>query len=743
MGELDKLKEYCTFVNELERANNSIEQLDLLNDKKIKYRFAIDFSEIFEYFLPFLKNSDRIVGEEAHGIYNVKENIALSSLFNYYGTLVLLPPHRCELHKYIKMMEKDIRYDREYRKNKLIQIRNDILSDEKLNQIGRIASRALKDGKIDAKERTHIRLGVEKYFSKFKTLEILTNSYEIKNLIDLFKNRRIILLENIYPFYQVNVDDLIKKTRPWYEEFQSRRPTQGREYANYIDAMACVYLTDINKQLLSSKEPEILLFVSRSRIMLDILDKYSNIKCHNREIKISNNLLSILLLNINFIKDIALKDNLKNKISYYGTNIAKYMNSINLNDIDITDVIAINAIGKNIDNLFNCIDYQNNIGQFLYEYEIKKKIPKLSDKIDVGFENILSLFRTIYASNEAFQNEVENRIISLNEDIEVLNNEIIKNTLDLVQLSDLNKIVRYETMEGKVIYLEGILGELPIYIKIYDEKLLELVSSIFGEHRDSPVLPKRIEDYIKQIEAASGNANSNECVLLKSYIKACARQWEDAYQIISSPISRMPTNIEIESRYFRIFLCRKLEKTIDGIKESKIALELSPHEPRVLREYSVLLWQSYIDEEKQDNFKSEFGFLPTSEMALMYAKRAYEHSIYPMLKAQCLNSIAYFFADLNNKESIREAEICYSKIEDIIKEKSSMPARFLDTKAYIILKSISIIDESSYMKALRLNEALDLINEAISRSELFGKELEIVEKHKFDINKLILSLDSF
>ena len=740
---INKLKNYDEYLHQVNNAILYLDEHSQLLDKQNKIIFAVDFSELVAYCFPTSKipNISSGPGEKEENI-RLRERIALASLFTDYGTLLLLPPHKIELANFLKTVYTRFHLLSSQYQNEIINLRNLILQDEEVVQILHNKNQISDIEKLPESLRMKLISVAQKYFTKIKALETYSAITGVDKLQSLLNNKKVLFIDDLYSSVEIEDESLVRETRPWFLEFLSQRSRDEQEYANYLDAMACVYLSKINQYLIGSHRAELVVFLSRSAKMLDIIDTFMDLSFNNRRISITRNLFFILFNDLcNPCSDVKRGDaiaQLKNDFAY----LLKNCEGLYSKDMSLLNIIVFREIDKRIQDIYAILNDKINIelcqsepGSVQWTSDSDRDSAQLT-------QQLLSILANIFETDDKIKNYIDkllkqlsNRLIGFSDQ---LRNGV--KSAKYLQPSHIEEIASMESKRG-CIFLVGLKGEMPTRIKFKNPDVIKLAKTIFQKEAGYSS-PKSILQHITEIDSRNRLKPSAEYAILKSYLEACAGHWSSAQQALLG-LSVRTKEAKLEYLYYKTFICRKNEDTINGLKSCIEALSLNKKDPRILREFGVLIWQCYqhsqTDLLQGDDLLSK---LDTSrENAIKLIKEALKYSNYDdELTLQCYNSLAYFYAESKEEPDLKIAESYYKLIEAKQMDRAKHNPRFLDTLAYINYKLALTEHNNPVHKKRLLTDALDAVNKAIESGGLIQKELNTVLKHRFDIQDALQQL---
>ncbi|MGD8778333.1 MAG: hypothetical protein PVH88_05155 [Ignavibacteria bacterium] len=732
---INTISEYRDYLKSLQKALHDIKENDLLKQYNYEIVYAIDFSELKPFCFPFSEQKRLIKGLATSIEYSkYREKISHLSLFTEYDSLILLPPHKIELKRYLKNVRNEMNYvihnyDDEYDilKNKFLQSDNFVNIKEILYEF---KDHALID---DIKRRVILEF-IQQHFMSLNILSMIPLIHGIEKLDYLKSKNKIKYFEDEYDEIGINEELLRKNAVPWYDSICSIRSSDNKEHQNYIDALACVYLVEINEYYKKNNVNKIIAIISRSMNLNKVLDTNAKRIISHHHYSLTRNLVSVILEYITTYDTMETKDASIEILQKDIKCIMKTYESLNTKNVNIFDKIKLKETHDQILNIYESIRRKENVSYYktgAIELNNFREITSYDSKM---FEQILSILVSLLESDEKFEEQIRATLSDSSQKLIELSDALEENMKSVSNLKSIEKIINLEVKTRKNITLHGLSGEMPTSLNFSNEYAIKLANEIFSSTISEFQIPS-IKQYLEKIKQIHIKHDSTELIILKSFLEACAGYWETALTTLYNGTLPNGEEHNIEVLYFKSFLCRKTEKTLMGIEACIHSFKLSQSDARILREYSVLIWQSYThnDNELLSDVAQAIGQKPTRQLALQYAEEALRITVNNQLKLRCLNSIAYYYAESDNYIDILEAEKILEKLNVSDDSVEILPGRVYDTAAFIFYRKSLLTPLDDIEKANLLRVALDFSNKSIKSRGLIKSELYVSQKTRFNI----------
>ena len=281
--EFSELSERFRRWREYEEELETISQDEQLRAAGYKLCYGVDFSEIFRYAHPIISEPEAGVTETDESAMH-RERMALSFLFNQYGSLLVPDPYLVELEDHIRYFEAlSAFYDLDKYNARLAElptVRNPLLEDAD-QPIRDIFGRLEERHKVSRDER---RILVEFIASKYtllwavqqarsaaKGLQRLQARWREHAFIGLYDNAPKELHDKAF----LRSPELLRAAAEDFRPiFNSRR--QRRFSANLMDSIAAQTVRQMNEVLVPQKM--VFVLISNDRLMLDLGRKELSIK---------------------------------------------------------------------------------------------------------------------------------------------------------------------------------------------------------------------------------------------------------------------------------------------------------------------------------------------------------------------------------------------------------------------------------------------------------------------------------
>ncbi len=755
-----QLRSYLVYLSTLKDAFESVRQTTALENQNVNIIYALDFSEIFKFCFPFDESFGIVsLPYENPGSIVLRERIALWNLFNLQNKLILLPPHRVELINKLRYEIDNIIPSFNVKKENFDALKKDILISNNFKELKKLIDKHNKKENLTSEETASLIKYIQDDYLLIKTIELISGAESVEKLRRIFSNKIVEYFEDIFRNFYIDEIELAKRTVPWFDQFLIEFSYEGKndkkvENEKFIDALSCVYLEEVNK-INDFKERTIVLFVSRSRKMLSILDNLFKIKLNNLEFTISRNLESITLLRLKRIWEETGKKQLWDNLMKNFLELEKvypllnrYQNS-NSEDISYKDKELIYLALGNIDKIHNLLHSKENLKLFfLNKSRIYDK--DLSYFEDTSVKTVLKNLSNIIYSDESLLQHIIDKFNLTNNSLVELSQHLLTN-LEIINKK--NKIsftqIQKKIKTDNTFILGGISGELPIQLNIYNSHIRAL-SRKYLLHKEKQSI-NTYDDLINKLLELKKKDSDIEIDLVIAFSEACAGNLEQASYIIDTALESSTNEQTFELTYFKCFLCRKRELTLEGIKTSYYLDSNKQKDPRLLRETGVLIWQATFLQSDSTDYKEICKILhlvPSKQLAqdifLQALQNTKEDNL--ILKMSCYNSIAYILAESENLEDIKFAQKHFLEVEKIFKtsqfdDNEYWISRFYDTRAFINYKyTIHNNELTKETKKQNLEEALKDFDKAFSLKGLIGNEFNIVTKHKFETYQVLQDL---
>lgn len=757
---IDQIKNYSSYLSALRKAYDSVTETRNLRGGRFRLHYITDFSEVVGFCFPFKKIHGLETGdwETPHRL-RLRERLALWNLFGRYGKLIILPPHRLELHNYVRRLREELRRGISRRED-ISDFRARILSAEKIIELRQLIQKWESTKMLSATERMAISDFIQDNYLELEVLRTIGNLNGLDTLRALIRNQSVVFVEDFIDL-RIEEQEVKKGARVWYPDILRNRHAEEKEYASYLDAIACFFLEKINAVLIP--RGEFAMLVSRSKALLKVLDETGRVNLllnHQKDLQTnSGSELQEHKFSVTRNLDSILAESLIENLEAKGAGLSSQFES-NLKTVLTTYEAAKGSMSNDEEKLKNVIESI----QELYETMIRIdnydlfRIPddrgnvRLKYLEDTGIVNTMRVLKAIVESDDQLSEEIETRQMRLNEELKRLTSKL-RNRFEKVrripQIDDLHRITVNEVNLGAgSVFFRGIHGEMPTRIAFQNPRVLSLAKDLFEEMKDPNSLDV-ISEYLTRINDAKQNDMFNEELqeynLLYAYMEILVGNYEAALKRLADAIPRTKGKAKLEMYYLTAFISRKKEYTVRGIESCVKGLKLSiSREPRILREKGVLVWQA--QRSKNSRTILEVNRLlnqsPTLTLSIQLTREALENTTEEdeILKYQCLNGLAYLYAESGEPDEIKAALGYFKQLKKEFPDQRGWPSRFFDTRGFIDFRAAQTGAFVGPRTIKLLEAAIASFDIALERGGIMGQELLTVSQHRHDAKTLLYSI---
>jgi tetratricopeptide (TPR) repeat protein len=664
----------------------------------------------------------------------VLEQVTLDYLFNIFNELILLPPHKSELLNHLRRI-----HDSSHReKFDAKAFRAKLLGENKIAPLEAIAKMWNVKKELSANDLKTVVDFIGRHYGEFKISELIDATAGVDLLQSLLEQGKVLMAEERFPNLDIDLNELRINVVPWYQTFLEERLTASEE-SNYHDAVACQIIQQINSNAVSKNE--ILVFVSRSTITLDILDRFSTkTQKEGAELSLSRNLDSIAAL----AGAMAQPNNQTLEKSYVnsfkillGSFLQRFEDfEISSGDlrviapsVDLSDLKKLEEIGNEFNVVTVKIQSLINSGLFRADKSLGKfNFSRMKQN------TIMTFLISLLESEDSFVKELDRREEKTKEAIDNLSVNIMQRYegMKILPLAEYERIADQDSKKlAKTVPIYGIGGELALIVKFQTVRGARLARNLFKRNLvTSTTQVTNAIDYRKIIDTEQSNNHSSDLDLLRAYLEAFLGNLSTAVTILECAITNeQNSNQKLEMLYALVFIHRKKEDTLRGLDICLKALSIDPDEPRLLRELGVLIWQSYnaSREEVREEVKRIIGETPDVHLAIRYVTKSLKKRLVKEHQFQCYNSLAYFYAEA---DEVKSAHNFLKQMLILQKDTDKWPARFHDTRGFVLFKSG--LQTNGEQRKKKLFEALAEFERALEIGGIIGRELDTVLKHRFE-----------
>jgi hypothetical protein len=650
MNSHEFVNQYGRYINSLERSlvvlRSDFEHL--AHDGRIVY--ALDFSELFYYLHPFAdmyieKTITPIPGEKINDALT-REQIALNFAINHLNaTKVLLPPYLVELRDHIRLLRNNVTLSSTKKREMFeVYIVNAILQN---TQYPTLRDLVAKTNDLKNIDKQNLKDFLEFVKSDFKPLYLaLTLSpSEIQRLIETIG--RLFRTGKINDYYTIfsETDDQFEKIKSvghkWFDLLR-QKISQQKDYARHLDGLALAYIDIITNNL--SLKGEKFIFITRSQRMVKVFNSTTPASSALRKAKkgefrdldylmtylrFSRHSYSEALSEVNAAIEtiVQIKKGLRYAKKYTDEQDISFLEKeiIALSNSKENLSIALGNKGANIEReivpFLNLSETQMGVLQRIYM--VVTENPFLAKSL-----------------------QAESRIVSttITQQFNYLRLFTEKDEIERIARSVSSTITGSGTIE-----LHPLRSELPIEMSFEDPQIIRLTRRIIGKVDSTRNIKKWRRTVHTLLNDSSGKT---EIVILRSYLFALLDSYEAAFDEIEIGLHKgPPQNILREMLLLKMMYARKTKKTIEGIQCFMENHEIAEKDPRLVREFSVLIWQSVKSHEIEPNdavissIERLIGRVPSVEFATELVRGILKEKMSDSLRAQSLNSLSYYLAE--------------------------------------------------------------------------------------------------
>ena len=727
------VNEYRAYVGSIERSLVTLKS-DLIHQSEGKQIiYALDFSELFYFLHPFAdmnieKSITPIPGEQKDDAL-IREQIALSFMINHLGaTKILLPPYLVELRDHIRLLRNNVMLSN---KNKRAVFEENLVAAILHNT----QFPSLKNLVAETKSLKNIgKEGLKEFLefvkSDFKPLYLaLTMSPSefgalIESISRLFKSEKIKDYFTVFSEDDIQYEELKNKGQKWFECLRQEKSLQ-KDYARYLDGLACAYIDNITDSL--SSKGQRFCFITRSQRMVRVFNSGDRkISSFRKSQKGEFRNLDYVMTYLRFARQShsealsevhraletigQIKEGLKYVKAYAGKEDTTFLEKelITLSNSKENLSIALGNKGINIDS---------ELALFL---------------------NISDMQRSIF--KKIFSVVVENPLLadSLQEESRIVSTTITQqfNYIRLItERDELDRIARWASprqIESGNIELYPLRSELPVEMSFEDPQIISLVNELIGKKTTTRNLKKWRSTVHSLLNDSSGKP---EIVILRSYLFALLDSYDAAFDEIEIGLHKEPPqNILKEMILLKMMFARKTKKTVEGIRAFVENRKIAEKDPRLVREYSVLIWQCVKSNEAAPNNEvmnlvaQLINQQPTVKLAADLVRGILRHQLSDGLKVQALNSLSYYLAEQyhkqKNTQDLEEARIRFDELTKLW-PKERWISRFHHTNGWIAY----LCAEARIDEIVNLQKAVFSIEEALRDRHAPKGEIFVWREH--------------
>ncbi|MBA7651491.1 hypothetical protein ES703_59310 [subsurface metagenome] len=761
---LDKFRQYAApldrWATDLEIVSNNI---SISKDYEIHY--AIDFAEIFAHVYPKTemmiriersRRAKRMFSEEQFRKYE----IVLALLFEELITpligskLILLPPYLLELEDHIKWAHSSA-----VQLGEQISMRgttgvfpqyytsrdiNDILSKERMGT------------PLDEKEANLIvKIAKKGELFNLLTLQIWKSLNRIRQLIGPDGN--VVILGEAFPNVNIDINEIRENAGGWLNMISRVRPRPERMYANYIDALACQYVMEINKRI--NKDQQLLVLISHSYAVHEALGSSRvdpSIDNKIKKIPVVRSLDQLLAYLIHKgagnNETLKLIEDSKARALPFKEFKDRYPKLQELSRREDLGSLSISEMNDIIDD--DVVNMCDKVRYFVDNYEMSEKT-NTYENLRIASKSGLNAFSKYFEkTQEQLVRELDKREVTiaiqvinllindpktkkmLESEFQTIADEIATDGFLLRRLQSLQndeyKIMRDMASVyrlSRIPPLTGALVEIAYSIQFYSQTIGYLSNEIRkrGELMDIQGARRSFNNLLKTI--SSGKPHP-EAFLLLAHLLGKPSNWQDSLAVMERGLGRV--DIEEKSRveflFWKTIVLRNVKpKTLaQAIDTCLEALSISPDDERILCEKGFLIWQSF------ETDQGEYSI----DDAIEATNKALESARYARLNGEpiylnLLNNIAYLYAARNHESDLEKATKMVNELQSLA-ETDSWPAIFHDTWGFVTY--LQSVQQQHKVEDI-LTTARNAVKLSLKKGEMPSWQTKIARYHLSLINE--------
>lgn len=734
----DNYREDCVILKQsLQQLINDLEY----EDKNWSLRYAIDFSELYNYLLPqkATKKTSLFWDDGAVDLITALQELMLKHLFSLANDnpLILLPTYAVELDAFL---ERQVLKELE----DVIKLTLSIFNDVGKLRLHPTVQKFLNANEpiSDAKKTEFISFVQESFPRILLLIDPLKTPASIRERYNkLIKNNTFTTLYDMGVEVNVDINDSIANS--WYkillEKRKLREPAQAAG-TSYIDSQSVAIIHRANKLLANEKIR--LVLVTRSKHMHDVQEENKDLKSDTGDI-----LRHTRIFNLLYRKAELGRDKFHKELSDMLTSVDTLLTSVgNLNqNTDRDELLKINKLISDIKSKWRATYSLDSILNERERINILPDSPK-STRISNDKEQIIAFLRREDLPALATERLMELTNNLQNQQFSFGMGWAWKNTDTDSKKSIMKDIKVAQRRESQL--LRATLQAMPYTLKFYSSDVSLPLASLRNAAKYK--LSEIYEIFLKELKQDSNQKEVSvryEWWLEIAFMFGTLNKWELAELVCKQALSvgKDSNFMAIHEAYFLLSICcRKnnpehlFRRHLEGIELVDYALSIKqPNEPenyidpRYLKEKGthILLMHK---EFHQQAINSKF---PLAEQGLDLLFQALElcQENDSTLIIQIYNNIIFYYIDSDSISNIEELKEYREKLLDLQQEiepdEMNWPPFVLDTIAWSkwrLYKNIS--PEKCETKILkRLQKALESKElNAHERSDILN-HLHIVE----------------